>query len=153
MNIFSFFFLIFYKTNPYIDVPECQNVDNNNKLSDIITNDKEEIYNQNELNNIINYKTHYCTKKKLITKNQQNKKNKNEYSIIHSSNNKNIIYKEPYNYKDISNLHYKKEWEYAINEELNSMKKLNVFKVVENTPPGTNIISSRWVFKYKRDVD
>ena len=33
------------------------------------------------------------------------------------------------------------------------MKKSNVFKVVENTPSGTNIISSRQVFKYKREAD
>jgi len=31
------------------------------------------------------------------------------------------------------------------------MKNLNVYEVVTKVPKNSNIISSRWVFKYKRD--
>eukprot|EP00833_Pecoramyces_ruminatium_P004151 jgi/Orpsp1_1/1178183/evm.model.c7180000064349.1 len=45
----------------------------------------------------------------------------------------------------------KKEWLTAVNEELSNMEKLNVFTEVKKVPSGSNIISSRWVFKYKRN--
>ena len=31
------------------------------------------------------------------------------------------------------------------------MRKLNVYTIVKSVPNGSNVISSRWVFKYKRD--
>ena len=31
------------------------------------------------------------------------------------------------------------------------MEKLNVFQIENSVPEGSNVISSRWVFKYKRD--
>ena len=39
----------------------------------------------------------------------------------------------------------------AVNEELKNMEKLNVFQIVNSVPEGSSVISSRWVFKYKRD--
>ena len=39
----------------------------------------------------------------------------------------------------------------ALNEELKNMEKLNVFQIVNSVPEGSNVISSGWVFKYKRD--
>ena len=54
-------------------------------------------------------------------------------------------------YKDIFKLNDKSEWLKSVKEELDNMKRLKVFTVVNTVPSGSNIISSRWVFKYKRD--
>jgi len=59
---------------------------------------------------------------------------------------------EPYNFKYIFKFKDKIEWLNAIKKELEIMKKLNVYKIVKTVPSGSNIISSRWVFKYKRDT-
>ena len=40
----------------------------------------------------------------------------------------------------------------AVKEELKTMKNLKVYKIVKIVPSRSNIISSRWVFKYKRDA-
>jgi len=39
----------------------------------------------------------------------------------------------------------------AINEELQNMKSLRVYQSVPFLPPSANLISSRWIFKYKRN--
>jgi len=59
--------------------------------------------------------------------------------------------REPFNYDDIYNLKDKEEWLISINEELENMKMLKVFKPIEKVPEGANIITSRWVFKYKKN--
>ena len=38
-------------------------------------------------------------------------------------------------------------------EELNNMRKLNVYTIVKSVPNGSNVISSLQVFKYKRDLN
>jgi len=38
----------------------------------------------------------------------------------------------------------------AIKEEINNMKNLNVFQTVNNIPKKANLISCKWIFKYKR---
>ena len=55
------------------------------------------------------------------------------------------------NYKDIFKLNDKSEWLKSVKEELDNMERLKVFTVVSTVPSGSNIISSRRVFKYKRD--
>jgi hypothetical protein len=59
--------------------------------------------------------------------------------------------KEPVSYKDIFNKTDKKEWIAAVDSELNNMKKLNVYTPMKVIPKGANIISPKWVFKYKQD--
>jgi len=58
---------------------------------------------------------------------------------------------EPNNYKDIFNLPNKNEWLEAVGDELNNMKKMNVYSFVDKVPDKANIIESRWVLKYKRN--
>ena len=54
-------------------------------------------------------------------------------------------------YKDISNFSGKTEWLNAVENELNNMKRLNVYKSIRILFKNANLISSKWVFKYKRD--
>eukprot|EP00833_Pecoramyces_ruminatium_P015872 jgi/Orpsp1_1/1189904/evm.model.d7180000075388.1 len=58
---------------------------------------------------------------------------------------------EPINFKDIYNKEDKDDWIDAVNNELNSMKNLNVFTILKNVPKGINIVTPKWVFKYKYD--
>jgi len=37
-----------------------------------------------------------------------------------------------------------------VNDELDNIKKINVFKLIKNIPNGANIVTCKWVFKYKR---
>jgi len=39
----------------------------------------------------------------------------------------------------------------AVNHELENIKSMNVYKVIQRVPESANIISSKWIFKYKRD--
>ena len=116
------------------------NLNNINKIQNNYTSSE----NQNELNNInsnskkrkIKNSSYILPKKKRI----ENEKLNNTTSII-----------EPYNYKDIFKTQDKVEWLSAIKEELNNMKSLNVYTTIKSVPQNCNLISSRWVFKYKRD--
>ena len=56
---------------------------------------------------------------------------------------------EPYNFRDIFKFKDKIKW---LKKELEIMKNLNVYKIVKTIPSGSNIILSRWIFKYKRDA-
>eukprot|EP00833_Pecoramyces_ruminatium_P007550 jgi/Orpsp1_1/1181582/evm.model.c7180000077787.1 len=59
---------------------------------------------------------------------------------------------EPVNYNGIFNLEDKDLWLEAVQNELNSMKKMKIYTMVESVPETSNIISCRWIFKYKRDL-
>jgi len=50
---------------------------------------------------------------------------------------------EPINYKDSCNLDNKKEWLKAVYKELNNMKKMEVFTLINKVPKGVDIISTR----------
>jgi hypothetical protein len=41
----------------------------------------------------------------------------------------------------------------AVNKELENMEQLNVFKPIKSIPKGVNIVSCKWVFKYKWDFN
>eukprot|EP00833_Pecoramyces_ruminatium_P002112 jgi/Orpsp1_1/1176144/evm.model.c7180000056545.1 len=60
---------------------------------------------------------------------------------------------EPNNYKEIFKRKDKEKWLKAVNEELNSMKRMNVFTIVDKVPENANIITTRWVLKYKRNSE
>ena len=60
---------------------------------------------------------------------------------------------EPTSYQDIFFRKDKDEWVTAINNELNNMKKMNVYTPIKNLPKGVNVISTRWVFKNIHDVN
>jgi len=61
--------------------------------------------------------------------------------------------REPDNYKDIFNMSDKDEWLEAVDDELENMKRMNVYTVVNKVPKGANIITNRWVLKYKRSSE
>jgi len=65
----------------------------------------------------------------------------------------NVKFIEPNTYKDIFDCDDKEEWLAAVNEELHNMKKLKVYTSVNNLPNNTNIISSKRIFKYKKDSE
>ena len=60
---------------------------------------------------------------------------------------------EPNSYQEIFFRKDKDEWITAINNELNNMKKMNVYTPIKKLPKGVNVISTRWVFKNKHDAN
>ena len=60
---------------------------------------------------------------------------------------------KPTSYQDIFFRKDKDEWITAINNELNNMKKMNVYTPIKKLPKGVNVISTRWVFKNKHDAN
>jgi len=138
-----------------------ENINNDQNISKINYNNNKSINNQQEINNINNkYNTNkqkYLdnnSKRKINVppiKSNKRKKINNTEVFETKSNNNNLI--EPYNYKDVFKSKDKTEWLNAVKEELNNMEKLKVFNIVKTVPSESNIISSRWVFKYKRDAN
>ena len=59
--------------------------------------------------------------------------------------------REPNTYQEIFSLPDKDDWLKAIQNELKNMEDLNVFTIVYNIPHNSNLVSSKWVFKYKKD--
>ena len=105
-----------------------------NKLNQISNIEIKHNNNYNKINyNKINDKLNRCN---TIEKNLQH--NDNEL-------------REPKDFDDILNLPDREEWLNAVNEELNNMRKLNVFKVAQSLPKDVNIVSCKWVLKYKID--
>jgi len=64
-----------------------------------------------------------------------------------------LLYNEPYDYNDIFNYPDKNEWLRAIKTELENMRKLKVYTIVKKIPSNANIVTSRWIFKYKRNSE
>ena len=121
------------------------NNNTNNNINNIINNnDDSNIY----IN--IDNKNNYNNKRKLNKQNNTIIKRK-KINNTKTSNSKTNNLVEPYNYRDIFKLNDKIQWLNSVKEELNNMRKLNVYTIVKSVPNGSNVISSRWVFKYKRD--
>jgi len=136
----------------------------NNELHNTIENDNinKSTNIQKEINIINNKykennkdKNNYffeSTKRKLcINSSDSNKRKKAGNTEIMKINHYNNTLIEPYIFKDIFKLKDKKEWLTSVKEELDNMKKHKVYSIVDKVSSGSNIISSRWVFKYKRD--
>ena len=58
----------------------------------------------------------------------------------------------PVRYEEAVTGPQKKQWEAAINEELQSLATNNVWELAD-TPKGVNVVSNKWVFKVKRLPD
>ena len=106
--------------------------DSNNKNKKQIT-----CKNSNTLNN---------TKRKLENNNPNNPYHDNKIKSYPEHK-----LREPKDFNDIYNLQDKDEWLEAVNEELGNMKELNVYTEIEYIPKNANVVSCRWVFKYKKD--
>ena len=61
------------------------------------------------------------------------------------------VYTEPSCFKEIFTLPDKDLWIEAVNEERNNLNKLDVYEPVDYVPENANIVSCRWIFKYKRN--
>jgi len=59
--------------------------------------------------------------------------------------------REPNTYQEVFSLPNKDDWLKAIQNELKNMKDLNVFTIIYNIPHNSSLVSSMWVFKYKKD--
>ena len=94
-----------------------------------------------------------------------NHKNKNinqlSYNISNISNDRNFYIPEHHNkirliepttYDDVLNSPDKEEWLNAIGEERRNFIRLKVYTPIEELPENANLISCRWIFKYKRDA-
>jgi hypothetical protein len=60
---------------------------------------------------------------------------------------------EPSKYCDIKNKPDKVEWYKAINDELDNMKTLGVYQFIKELPKNANVVTAKWVFKYKYDAE
>jgi len=119
-------------------------------------------YSTNDTNNIIKSNTdisnfnkdenNYVPKRKFIDETEKLHK---KFKITNNPNlskfEENQELDPPLSFKDIFGRPDEKEWLKAVEEELNNMKNKNVYTIVSNIPNGKNLISSRWVFSYKRD--
>jgi len=47
----------------------------------------------------------------------------------------------------------KDKWLKAVDEELDNMRRMNVFTIVDEVPKNDNVVSTRWVLKYKRNAN
>lgn len=63
-----------------------------------------------------------------------------------------VTYNEPLTYEEAMTKDDKDKWKEAINREMDTLNANNTFTVVSKIPKGTNIISTKWVFKIK-DTD
>ena len=109
---------------------------------------------QNELNHIATKNNNTLhRKRKNIETTPFNKRTKNMYNKLTTrppvTQNS---FKEPKYFNEIYYLPDKQKWLDAVNEELRNMKRLNVYSPVESIPEGANTVSSKWVFKYKRNA-
>ena len=137
--------------NTEITNTSCNNNNNHNNFSTINHNLNYSKYNsQSNVNNIVNNEisniesltfTHKRNRNDTYTTNLINKKQK----LINKL-------REPNNYDDILNLSDKNEWLKSVKSELNNMKELKVYETINTIPKGANLISSRWIFKYKRNA-
>ena len=110
--------------------------------------------NNNDNDNIKNINNHSSTGKSPTedkVDHVSNNLTKYEYNENEPNKYHNTRLREPTDYDDIFNLPDRDEWLKAVNDELENMKKLNVFRIINNIPKGANIVSCKWVFKYKRD--
>ena len=110
--------------------------------------DKQNSHRQIDNSNKINYNN--------ISSNNEDKTNDtttelNQINTGKRSDNQKL--KEPNDFDDIFNLPDKDDWLKAINEELKNMEKPKVFNTTNSLPSGANIISYKWVLKYKKDAD
>jgi hypothetical protein len=55
----------------------------------------------------------------------------------------------PSTYKEAINSENSEKWKISMNEELNSLKKMKVFKKIEELPRNSPIVGSKWVYKIK----
>ena len=60
---------------------------------------------------------------------------------------------EPQTITEAKNTDEWHHWEQAIQNELEQMKKNNVWEICDSAPPNTKIINSRWIFKKKTDIN
>ncbi|TPX54120.1 DNA-directed DNA polymerase [Powellomyces hirtus] len=61
---------------------------------------------------------------------------------------------EPVTYQEAVNSPYAKEWKQAIDAELSSHRTNKTWDTdTMQTPPGTHLVDSKWVFKVKRNAD
>ena len=47
----------------------------------------------------------------------------------------------------------KDKWLKAVDEELDNMRRMNVFTIVDEVPKNDNVVSTRWVLKYKSNAN
>ncbi|MCQ7416422.1 hypothetical protein NP118_23750, partial [Salmonella enterica] len=59
---------------------------------------------------------------------------------------------EPENYQEVLSHDEKDQWLDAMKEEMNSLKKNEIYKLVK-PPKGKKVLRNRWVFKYKKNGD
>jgi len=144
------------KNNEYNDELEIIGVDKRKtKTSNRKKNTKNNNKKQTRINNKKTNKRKRKDKEIIEEDNSITKRIKsfNIEDIIDTASNLTIcIPTESFNYNDVSNKYDKDEWLKAVEEELNNIKELNVYTIVDHVPKNANIITPKEVFKYKLDA-
>ncbi|KAK9696415.1 hypothetical protein QE152_g31920 [Popillia japonica] len=60
---------------------------------------------------------------------------------------------EPSSYEEATNAKDSKQWLEAIDREIDTLRRNNTWTEVNQCPEDANIVSSRWVFKIKEDIN
>ena len=128
--------------NTNININNNNNNNNNSNTYSEYSFHKNIEHNKNLIcNNLLRYKRKFQN---------NNIKKQNSIKKIKTENINNFI--EPQNFSDIDNLKDKHEWHKAVQEELKNMENLKVYEVIKKLPPKSNLITTRWIFKYKKDA-
>jgi len=135
------------KSPKYSTIEETNNFNNHqNDIQEMLNNSNDE-HNCNLSLNMNNKRT---SNPKINHININNKKAKVIKQSKKYDENK---LREPVDYDDIFNLEDKEEWLEAVQEELNNMTNLKVYEMIKDIPSDANVISAKWIFKYKKDAD
>jgi len=135
-------------TNTYTDINNNNN--NTSNFNHNNGNNSYSFYNSFIDNNyILNNSKRKQSSNDNYNNNKKRKSNRNTRNKIKNYDKSKL--REPTSFDDIQNLIDKDEWMEAVKEELRNMTNLKVYCTIKNLPSNANLITTKWVFKYKRD--
>ena len=135
---------------------ESNETDKNNSLKRKTQNKQNKRNKSRRINGQHGYNTRSSKRKREKNENNNNKRFKSfnlDDIMDNMANYSANVQVEPENFKDIKYKTDKKEWLKAVNDELKNMTDLKVYETVNKVPKNANIITPRWVFRYKYDSD
>ena len=126
------------------------NLINNDDISDELNDNPNPVYfnkiNKNDADKLVEWENNI--KKVRFAKNNNNAnlifENSSEFALSSING--------PKSFKSAMNSNNAENWQIAVNDELESIYKNNVWQIV-NKPENCNVISTRWVFVKKMDKD
>ena len=79
--------------------------------------------------------------------------NLDEKTIRRHQANATTLVQDPETYEEALSSDQSKKWEFAIQAELEALRRNGTFGEVQELPQGSKTVKCRWVFKTKRDTN